>query len=63
MKSLDEPRSSSDLGCPTLQGCARLKKFELGLEITWDATESKNLEAKLLGEQVTNVSGINLGSG
>ena len=34
-----------------VQGCARLRKSKLGVEQTWDARESTNLEAKVLGEQ------------
>ena len=43
-----------------VKGCAKLRKFKLGAEQMWDAWESTNLEAKVLGEQGIDGLGIDL---
>ena len=37
-----------------MQGHGSLSKFELGPELTWKASQSGTLEAKVLGEKGTN---------
>ena len=42
-------------------GCARLREFEQGVELVWNTRKCVSLEAKELGEQVTNGFEMNFG--
>ena len=48
------PRSSPDKGLPIMQGRARVRESEIGLELTWDARHSTSMETKELKDQVTD---------
>ena len=63
MKPLVGPGSSSDYGNPMLQEHARHEISKLEVEQPYDTCELVGLEAKELGEQVTDGPGIYLASG